>query len=220
MMPNRPGVFVTGTDTGIGKTVVSACLVRRWNAEYWKPVQTGLAQEAGDSATVARLADAASDRIHPPRFGFAAPLSPEAAAAHERQQVLLTDFDLPEGRAPIVVEGAGGVLVPLGAGCSMADLMRRLGLPVLLVARSTLGTINHTLLSLEALRSRGLAVWGVVLVGPGPDENAEAIARLGAVAILATIPPLAAIDAAAVAALCPAFPPPPRVSDLHETGRP
>ena len=125
----RAGVFVSGTDTGIGKTLVAACLVHRWRADYWKPVQTGLAQDTGDSEMVAALAGG-QGRIVPPRHEFQAPLSPEAAAVQEGRQVGLDDFTLPPGRAPIVVEGAGGVLVPLGGGATMAELLHRLGLPV------------------------------------------------------------------------------------------
>ncbi len=209
----RPsGVFVTGTDTGIGKTVVSAALVQRWDARYWKPVQTGVAQDEPDTDTAARLSGAAPSRLHRPRHNFAAPLSPEAAGAREGILVALNDFSLPAGNGPLVVEGAGGVLVPLGGGASMADLMRRLGLPVLLVARSTLGTINHTLLSLEALRARNIPVWGVVLVGPAPEDNAAAIARLGQVAILGTLPRLAPLTPhtlAQAACILPATPPDP-----------
>ena len=220
----RAGVFVTGTDTGIGKTVVSACLVRRWAADYWKPVQTGLAGDPSDSLTVAQLAGAPASRIHPPRHVFQAPLSPEAAAAAEGASVALTDFELPGtgGTAsPIVVEGAGGVLVPLGGGALMTDLMGRLGLPVLLVARTGLGTINHTLLSLEVLRARGLVVWGVVMVGQGGADNAEAIARLGQVAILAHLAPMPDVTAAAVtvaAAVMPAAPPWPQPAGRSPSG--
>jgi malonyl-CoA O-methyltransferase len=202
----RGGVFVTGTDTGIGKTVVAACLVHRWGASYWKPIQTGIDSEPGDSETVARLSGAGSPRIYPPLQVFRAPLSPEAAARRDGGRVRLDDYRLPDGDGPIVVEGAGGVLVPLGAGVSMADLMRKLGLPVLLVARSTLGTINHSLLSLEALRARGLAVAGVVMVGPEPEENAEAIGRLGGVRILACLPVLPTVDHAAVSVACGLLP--------------
>ena len=210
MTGKRAGVFVTGTDTGIGKTVVSAALVRRWGADYWKPVQTGLAEDEADTDTVARLSDASSGRLRAPRYNFQAPLSPEAAGAREGVRPALDDFALPAGEGPVVVEGAGGVLVPLGSGASMADLMHRLGLPVVLVARSTLGTINHSLLSLEALRRRHIPVWGMVLVGPAPDENAASIARLGQVEILATLPrldPLTPHTLAQAAAAWPASPP-------------
>ncbi len=216
----RAGVFVTGTDTGIGKTVVSACLVQRWRADYWKPLQTGLADEPGDSQTVAYLAGVPGHRMFAPRHAFQAPLSPEAAAAAEGASVALADLSLPDGQAPIVVEGAGGVLVPLGGGALMADLMVQLGLPVLVVARTMLGTINHSLLSLEALRARGLVVWGVVMVGPDEPGNAEAIARLGRVEILARLGPLPELTPAAIAAAAGAMPacPPPRGSAT--AGRP
>ena len=202
----RPGVFVTGTDTGIGKTVVAACLVHRWQAAYWKPVQTGLAEDAGDSAAVAELSGADRGRIHPPRHAFQAPLSPEAASRAAGWRIALEDFRLPAGQRPIVVEGAGGVLVPLGEVAMMTDLMARLGLPVLLVARSALGTINHTLLSLEALRARGLPVWGVVMVGTPNPDNEAAIIRLGRVPVLARLDHLSSVTQAAIAAAAAAFP--------------
>jgi malonyl-CoA O-methyltransferase len=197
----QAGVFVTGTDTGVGKTLVSACLVRSLGARYWKPVQTGLSAEEGDTETVTRLADLPPERVHAPRFALGAPLSPEAAARREHVLVRLDDFVLPKGVGPIVVEGAGGVLVPLGGGAVMADLMQRLGLPVILVARSTLGTINHTLLSIEALRRRMIDVQGVVIVGADGSENAEAIARHGKVKILGLVPWLASVDASSIAGL-------------------
>ncbi|MEJ0046654.1 MAG: dethiobiotin synthase [Rhodospirillales bacterium] len=200
------GVFVTGTDTGVGKTVVCACLVRRWGAHYWKPAQTGLAEEAGDTETVARLAGRDRTRWHAPRFAFGAPLSVEAAAARENVTVSLADFELPAVAGPIVVEGAGGVLVPLGRGALMVDLMARFALPVVLVARTTLGTINHTLLSLEVLRGRGLRVAGVVLVGDASAGNRDAIARHGNVRILHEMERLRAISPAEVAQAAALFP--------------
>jgi dethiobiotin synthase len=200
------GVFVTGTDTGVGKTVVSACLVRAWHADYWKPAQTGIATETADTPVVAMLSGAAAGRMHPPRHIFAQPLSVEAAAAAEGTRVALSDFALPRTPRPLVVEGAGGVLVPIASGVLMVDLMRLLGLPVVLVARTTLGTINHTLLSLEALRLRGISILGVVLVGLPNPGNAEAIARHGAARILAQVPPLSPLCVASVAAASASFP--------------
>jgi malonyl-CoA O-methyltransferase len=198
----RPeSVFVTGTDTGIGKTVVSACLVRAFGARYWKPVQTGLATDEGDTATVMRLAGLPASRVHPPRYALAAPLSPEAAARREGVAIGLADFSLPAGDGALVVEGAGGILVPLGGGALMVDLIGRLDLPVVLVARSTLGTINHTLLSVEALRHRGIPLHGVIVVGPGGDENAEAIARHSGADIIAMLPWAETIDEAAMVRL-------------------
>jgi dethiobiotin synthase len=200
------GVFVTGTDTGVGKTVVSACLVRAWHADHWKPVQTGVATETADTPTVAELSGAAADRLHLPRHVFAQPLSVEAAAAAEGAQVILTDFVLPASARPLVVEGAGGVLVPIAPGVLMVDLICRFGLPVVVVARTTLGTINHTLLTLDALRARALNILGVVLVGPANPGNERAIARHGAVPILAHVPPLSPLSAATVATASALFP--------------
>jgi dethiobiotin synthase len=198
-------VFVTGTDTGVGKTVVAACLVRHFGARYWKPVQTGLAEEAGDTATVMRLAALSPADVWAPRYALPAPLSPEAAAFRADICIRLEDFVLPGWGGPLVVEGAGGVLVPLGGGAMMADLMRLFGLPVVLVARSTLGTINHSLLSIEALRRRDIAVAGVVMVGAPSPENAAAIARHGDVRILAQLPMVDRINPCVVAALARAF---------------
>ena len=182
------GVFVTGTDTGAGKTVVSACLAAAWGADYWKPVQTGVAEEPGDTATVAALARLPAPRLHAPAYAFAAPLSPDAAARGEGAAIALETLNLPASHRPVVVEGAGGALVPLGDGVLMIDLMARLGLPVVVVAPNRLGAINQTLLTLKALRGRGLEVLGVVLVGPPFADNRAAIAAHGRVRIIAELP--------------------------------
>lgn len=203
------GVFVTGTDTAIGKTVVSAWLVRALDGDYWKPVQTGLAEDTGDSATVRALSALPDDRFHAPVHELQAALSPQEAARREGVEIVLDGFSLPGSSRPLVVEGAGGVLAPLGEGLVMADLMVRLGLPVVLVAGTMLGTINHSLLSLEALRARGLEIAGVVFCGPldaanrgpGGSANREAVEQLGEVAVIGEIPLLDPLDADAVAAL-------------------
>ena len=202
------GVFVTGTDTGVGKTVVSACLVRAWDADYWKPVQTGLAEDEGDTATVARLAGLPPGRLHPPGYAFEAPLSPHLAAAREGASIHLDATDLPASERPIVVEGAGGPLVPLNERELMIDLMARLGLPVVLVAPNRLGAINQTLLALESLRARGLQLLGVVLMGVPFADNRAAIEAHGRVRVLAELPWAERLDADQIArwaALMPAL---------------
>jgi len=202
------GVFVTGTDTGVGKTLVSACLARAWGADYFKPVQTGLAEEAGDTATVAALTGAAPERLHPPVHAFDPPVSPHLAAEQAGVEIGLDDFRLPESPRPIVVEGAGGALVPLNGQDTMLDLMVRLDLPVVVVAADRLGAINHTLLTLQALRARGLQVLGVVLTGHPFADNRAAIERHGGVRILAELPFSDRIDAPQVeawAARMPSF---------------
>ena len=202
------GVFVTGTDTGVGKTVVSACLVRAWEADYWKPVQTGIDVEETDTDAVARLARVPVGRLHAPAFSLGPPLSPHLAAERSGVEIPLAELALPASPRPIVVEGAGGALVPLNPRQTMTDLMGALGLPVIVVAADRLGAINHTLLTLELLRGRGLPVAGVILTGDRFGDNAEAIARHGGGAILARLPRADRIDAALVtdwACLMPAL---------------
>ena len=192
MTPSVRGVFVTGTGTDVGKTFVSTWLVRSWKAEYWKPVQTGT-MDAWDADLIRRLVP--NTRIHDSRHAFSDPLSPHAAAERAGVTIRLEDFSLPETEAPLVVEGAGGVLVPLNDQDLMVDLMKRLDLPVLLVACSGLGTINHTLLSLEALRSRGLEPAGVILNGPPNPGNRTAIEKFGKVTVVAELPDLVDFEA-------------------------
>ena len=176
-------VFVTGTGTGVGKTVVAAMLMAGRGGRYWKPVQSGAAADM-DSRAVREMAGLAAEAIVPETHVLTAPLSPHAAAAREGRTIALDDFVLPaDDGNPLVVEGAGGVLVPLNDKEMMIDLMAALDLPVLVAAPSALGTINHTLLTLEALRRRGLAVCGVVMCGEDNPGNREAVAGYGRVAV-------------------------------------
>lgn len=203
----RPGVFVTGTDTDVGKTLVSAILAKAWGADYWKPYQTGIAAAAGDTETVAALlGPGGGHELHAPACILRAPLAPWAAARAEGVALDMSALRLPGTNAPLVVEGAGGLYVPVDGHSMMIDVPARLALPVVLVARSTLGTINHTLLSLHALRARGLPVLGVVMNGPPSPGNREALERFGGVRIIAEIPPLARVDAAAVAGMARRIP--------------
>jgi dethiobiotin synthetase len=177
------GLFVTGTDTGVGKTVVSAALALRFPFfSYWKPVQTGIEQD-DDAAEVRRLAGCrVAEGIRLPR-----PVSPHLAARLAGITIRVADLRLPDG-PPWIVEGAGGVLVPLNDTELMIDLMRALALPVVVVGRSSLGTINHTLLTLEALRARSLCVAGAVLAGEKNAGNRAAIEQYGRVAVIGELP--------------------------------
>lgn len=192
-------LFVTGTDTDAGKTVVSAWLCLHTGADYWKPIQSGHPPDR-DADTVARLSGA---RIHPERRLLRAPLSPLHAGRLEGVRLELDDFSLPSTTRPLVIEGAGGVLVPINEQATMLDLMERLGAPVLLAARSSLGTINHTCLALMALRGRGLPVVGVVLSGPPNPDNREAIEHFGNVTVVAEIPPLDPLSRDSLARVAP-----------------
>jgi len=181
------GFFVTGTDTNVGKTVIAAWLVARLGARYWKPVQAGNHPET-DAEIVRRLAGVEADRIVPEVYLLDEPIAPHEAARRAGTAIEMHKLDLPPGDGPIVVEGAGGLMVPLTERAFVIDLARELELPIVLVARSTLGTINHTLLSIEAIRRRGLPLAGVVVNGPETPHNRAAIERYGQVEIIAEVP--------------------------------
>jgi len=186
------GFFVTGTDTDVGKTVVSAWLLshlhaRRLDAAYWKPVQAGLEPET-DSATVTRLSGIPGERVLPEAYLLPEPLAPHEAARRAGVTIDIAKFEAPANDGILVVEGAGGMLVPLTDDSYVIDIAALLHLPVILVARSTLGTINHTLLSLEALRRRGLPLAGIVINGPETPHNRAAIERYGQAEVIAEIP--------------------------------
>lgn len=196
------GFFVTGTDTNVGKTVVAAWLVQRLGACYWKPVQAGNHPET-DSAIVRRLTDAPDGRILPEAYVLPEPIAPHEAARRAGTPIDMSRLVLPMCDRPLVVEGAGGLMVPLNEDAYVIDLATELHLPIILVARSTLGTINHTLLSLEAIRRRGLPLAGIVVNGPETPHNRAAIERYGKVEVIAEIPWLDQVTAATLKAIQP-----------------
>jgi dethiobiotin synthase len=174
------GLFVTGTDTGVGKTVLSAALMLRYpEACYWKPIQTG---SDDDTAEVRRLSggQAFDEGIRHPD-----PVSPHLSRTRIDLDALLERAPA----SPVIVEGAGGVLVPVNESQVMADFMVKLGLPIMIASRTALGTINHTLLTLEALRARSLKIAGVVMIGERNAGNRAAIEHYGKVSVLAEMPP-------------------------------
>lgn len=194
----QPGLFVTGTDTNVGKTVLSALLTAALDAVYWKPIQSG-ALEGTDRKSVMRWAGIAEDRAPAEQYCFDPPVSPHLAAREARVEIRLPDIRLPSTRgAPLVVEGAGGVLVPINAKETMLDLIRHLGLPVVIASRTALGTINHTLLSVSALRAAGAHIFGVVMLGPPNQENRLAIERYGEVPVIGQVPWLEPINRASL----------------------
>ena len=179
---------VTGTDTGVGKTVVAAGIAGHMAARYWKPVQAGLDEET-DSEAVRRLT-AGSAEILPETWRLHTPCSPHEAARIDGVRIRPETLALPQGDGPLIVEGAGGVLVPVNENTLYADLFTRWGLPVILVARTALGTINHSLLSLEALRAREISVAGVVFSGGENRASEAAIVRFGQCQHLGRLPTL------------------------------
>lgn len=193
-------LVICGTDTDVGKTVVSALVVQGLGARYWKPVQSGL-EGGGDSGRVRALLHLDGERLLPEAYRLEDPVSPHWAAERMGVTIETERLALPNSRdwpGPLVVETAGGVLVPLRRDWLQIDQLAVWGLPVLLVARSGLGTLNHTLLSLEALRRRGLEVLGLVLNGPPHPDNPRTLEQLGGVPVLAELPPLDPLDATAL----------------------
>jgi dethiobiotin synthetase len=199
-MPSR--FFITGTDTGIGKTLVSALLCAALDAIYWKPIQTGT-REDSDRDTVMRLAEIGRERTLDEAYRFAPPVSPHLAARLAGVRIDFRRIKLPKPprlpkSANLITEGAGGALVPINKRQLTTDLMKHLGLPVLLVARTALGTINHTLLSIAALRAAKLDLRGVILSGKPNRENLRAIEHYGDVEVIGSVPLLKKINRGAL----------------------
>lgn len=180
---------VTGTDTGIGKTIFSAALAAALGGFYWKPVQSGLDEET-DSQTVHRLGRLPPERIFPETYRLRTPASPHLAARIDHVSIDTLKLTPPLTDAPFVIEGAGGLLVPLTETEVFADVFARWQIPVILCARTGLGTINHTLLSLEALRHRAIPVFGIAFIGDEQTETQRIIAAMGQVRILGRLPRL------------------------------
>jgi dethiobiotin synthetase len=185
---------VSGTDTNVGKTVFSAGLAGALGAFYWKPIQSGVAPE-GDKETVMRLSGLPADHILPERYRLNAPLSPHRSA--ELDGILIQPAMLlpPDVLGPLVIEGAGGLMVPITRTFLQIDLYQKWQLPVILVTRTTLGTINHTLLSIAAMRSRGIPIHGIAFVGEDNSDNIRTIAEMGDVRVLGRLPHLPQLNA-------------------------
>lgn len=194
-------IVIAGTDTDAGKTVFAAALVHAIGAAYWKPVQAGLAGET-DSETVARLAGASADRILPEAYRLATPASPHFAAERDTVRIDTSRLNPPRTTRPLVIEVAGGLMVPLTRDTLQIDVIAGWKMPVILVAATRLGTINHSLLSIEALKRRAIPILGIAFVG---DENADSertIADMGRISRLGRLP---RIDPLTPAALHAAF---------------
>lgn len=185
-------LIVTGTDTGIGKTVFAAGLAAAFGASYWKPIQSGLLDGA-DAESAAALG---VRHVLPEAYRLTEPLSPHRAAELDGVEIDPARLVPPAVDGSLVVEGAGGVLVPVTRHLLYADLFARWGMPAVLVARTGLGTINHSLLSIEALRARGVAVQGVAFVGDANEDNEATICAIAGVRRLGRLPFLDPLDAA------------------------
>lgn len=182
-------IVVTGTDTRIGKTVFSAGLAGLLDGFYWKPVQSGLDGET-DSEVVKRLAGLPSGRVLPEAYRLKSPLSPHRSAEIDGVSIEAAELSLPVVPGPLVIEGAGGLMVPLNRRTRFIDIFEQWQLPVILCARTSLGTINHTLLSIEALRARSIPLIGIAFIGDEVADTQRTIAEFGDVAVLGRLPHL------------------------------
>lgn len=192
-------LFVTGTDTNVGKTVLAALLVAALDGTYWKPIQTG-SSEGTDRQAVMRWAEIPEERTLPECYCFEPPFSPHLAAKRSGVKIRLDRIRKPHlaANGPLIAEGAGGVLVPINDSQTMLDLMKHLAMPVVIASRSALGTINHTLLTVKALRDARVEIKGVVMIGKENRENERAVEHFGEVPIAGRIPVLETIDRSAL----------------------
>ena len=180
-------IVICGTDTDVGKTIVSSFFVQGLKGIYWKPIQSGT-EEGTDTKTVCKLLDLEPNRHLAEKYKFKAPVSPHWAAEKESRFIEPTNLNLPELDKLIIIETAGGLMVPLNRNWLQVDQLKVWGAPIILVARTGLGTLNHTLLSLEALKNRNINVLGIVLNGPHHDDNPKTLEQFGKTKVLARLP--------------------------------
>jgi dethiobiotin synthetase len=187
-LPRR--FFVTGTDTNIGKTFVSAMLMLGLKSHYWKPIQSGIA-EGSDTDWIRNITELPDEYFFKERYLLNEPLSPHAAALIDGIKIELNELTTPgPSDQSLIIEGAGGVMVPINDQHMMLDVIKKLALPAILVCRSGLGTINHSLLTINCLRQAGVGIAGVIMNGPLNESNRTAIENYGQVSVLAEIEPI------------------------------
>jgi dethiobiotin synthetase len=182
-------IFVTGTDTGVGKTIFSSALAAALDASYWKPIQAGRA-DLTDSETMRAWSGLPPAKVLAEGYCFATACSPHRAAELDRVLIDCDALQLPD-IDPLVVEGAGGLMVPVTREVLIIDLIARWQLPVVIVARTSLGTINHSLLSIHALRSHNIEILGIAFVGGPAADTEEIICTMGGVKRLGRLPSIA-----------------------------
>lgn len=178
------GYFITGTDTGIGKTIASAKMVANLKAHYFKPIQTGN-EEDDDTKTVHQLTNCTFTQ---PAYSLKLPASPHLASIAENMEIDINKIKLPETTHPIIVEGAGGVMVPITYNFFMLDLIKKFQLPAIVVCRGNLGTLNHTLLTIKALEGAKIEVAGLIINGEITLNNDVELEKLTGLPILHKIP--------------------------------
>jgi dethiobiotin synthetase len=187
--------IISGTDTGIGKTTVAAMLTVALDAHYWKPLQSGI-EDGTDTQRVQALTGLSNDRFLPERYILSRPLSPHRAA--ELDGVEIDALSLPKVDGTLIVEGAGGLMIPVTRRKLQIDVFKAWAAPIILCARTGLGTINHTLLSVEALRQRDMTLHGLIFIGENNPDTIRTIADFSGALVLGNVPHLDIIDRAAL----------------------
>ena len=190
--------IVSGTDTGVGKTIVAAMLTRALRADYFKPVQSGLEEET-DTETVRRLTGLPDTHFLPEIYRLRTPASPHLSAEIDGVAIDPARLAPPQTDRPLIVEGAGGLLVPLTRQTLFIDAFAAWNMPIILCARTALGGINHALLSIEALKARGIPIHGIAFVGDEKADTERTIAEMAGVRRLGRLPWLGRLDSAALA---------------------
>jgi dethiobiotin synthetase len=185
-MPDKP-IFVTGIGTGIGKTIVSAVLVEKLKADYWKPVQSGDLDDS-DTLKVQSLVTNTISFFHPETYRLSQPCSPHKSAAIDGITIDPQKIITPQTNNNLVIEGAGGLMVPLNKGFLMIDLIRQLNAEVILVSQNYLGSINHTLLTVFALKQYQVPVKGIIFNGVKDIYSKEFILEHSQLELLGHIP--------------------------------
>lgn len=185
--------IVAGIGTGVGKTVVSAILTTSLQGEYWKPIQCG-DEEDSDTALMKKLIDAALYPIHESAYSLQTPLSPHHAARLENISICLEKIVPPQTTRPLIIESAGGIFVPLTAKTLSFDLFKSWNIPWIVVSRHYLGSINHTLLTFDALKRNNISVAGVIFNGPPNHDSENAILEFSHVPVLGRLLPEANIN--------------------------
>jgi dethiobiotin synthetase len=189
--------FVTGIGTDVGKTVISAILVEALQADYWKPIQSGDLHYS-DTDIVREWVSNRKSVFHPSEYAFKEPASPHYSASLENVEIDINRFSLPKTDNHLIVEGAGGLMVPLNEKHLLIDLIEKLDVELILVARNYLGSINHTLLSIEALRSRKISIRGIIFNGQSTPSSEEFILQYTKVPLLGAVNSLEEVNAATI----------------------
>lgn len=192
--------IISGTDTGIGKTVASAMLTLCLDGEYWKPIQSGI-EEGVDTKMAQDLSGLPADRFYPESYVLTEPLSPHRAAELDRVVIEKDNIQIPETERTLIIEGAGGLMVPVTRNFLQVNMFQDWDLPVILCARTGLGTINHTLLSIEVLWARKMNIHGLIFIGEENKDNIKTIAEFSGERVLGWIPHLDHIDEHALRAV-------------------